>query len=191
MEPTYKIDSVIVATLFDYGILNPYSPFSQTPLISSKADSGHILDSTARPERGEVIIFRNPLSPKTHLMKHVFTVGGDEVRFACDGLYLNKEFIFDLYKEQFTGIHYDEDSVIIFNTLEHEYQKELKETLNDADTSEMASSKSNLDTPDCQNAFIWKLEEDTFFLVGDNRNHSFDSHFFGAVPYKFLVGKVR
>ena len=127
MEPTYKIDSVIVATLFDYGILNPYSPFSQTPLISSKADSGHILDSTARPERGEVIIFRNPLSPKTHLMKRVFAVGGDEVQFACDGLYLkrpqDKEFIFDPYKEQFAGIHYDEDSVIIFNTLEHEYQK--------------------------------------------------------------------
>ena len=55
----------------------------------------------------------------------------------------------------------------------------------------MASSKSNLDTPDCQNAFIWKLEKDTFFMVGDNRNHSFDSRFFGAVPYKFLVGKVR
>ena len=86
-------------------------------------------------------------------MKHVFAVGGDEVRFACDGLYLkrpqDKEFIFDPYKEQFAGIHYDEDSVIIFNTLEHEYQKELKETLFDADTSEIASSKSNFDTLDC------------------------------------------
>ena len=195
MEPTYKIDSVIVATLFDYGVLNPYSPFSQTPLISSKADSGHILDSTARPERGDVIVFRNPLSPKTHLMKRVFAVGGDEVQFTCDGLYLkrpqDKEFIFDPYKEQFAGIHYDEDSATIFNALEYEYQKGLKETLNSTDTSEIASSKSNLDTPDCQNFFIWKLEKDTFFMVGDNRNHSFDSRFFGAVPYKFLVGKVR
>lgn len=76
---------------------------------------------------------------------------------------------------------------MIFNTLEHEYQK----TLNGADTSKIASSKSNFDTKDCQNAFIWKLEKDTFFIVGDNRNHSFDSRFFGAIPYKFLVGKVR
>ena len=69
--------------------------------------------------------------------------------------------------------------------------KELKETPNDTDAPEMASSKSNLDTPDCQNVFIWKLEKETFFMVGDNRNHSFDSRFFGVIPYKFLVGKVR
>ena len=34
IEPTCKIDSVIVATLFDYGILNPHSHFSQVPLKS-------------------------------------------------------------------------------------------------------------------------------------------------------------
>lgn len=42
----------------------------------------------------------------------------------------------------------------MFNAIEHEYQKEPKETLNNADTSKIASSKSNLDTPDCQNIFI-------------------------------------
>ncbi|WP_155242256.1 S26 family signal peptidase [Campylobacter concisus] len=28
-------------------------------------------------------------------------------------------------------------------------------------------------------------------MISDNRNHSFDSRFFGVVPYNFLVGKVR
>ena len=88
-------------------------------------------------------------------------------------------------------MHHNVDSARICSALEHEYQKGLKETPNDTDTPEMASSKSNLDTPDCQNAFIRKLEKDTFFMVDDNRIHSFNSRFFGAVPYKFLVGKVR
>ena len=102
-----------------------------------------------------------------------------------------KEFIFDPHKEQFADIHYDEDNAAIFNILEHEYQKGSKEILNNTDASEMASFKSNLDTLSCQNVSIWKLEKDTFFMVGDNRNHSFDSRFFGIIPYKFLVGKVR
>ena len=128
-------------------------------------------------------------------MKCVFTVGDNEVQFTSGGLDLkhpkDKEFIFDPHKEQFTGIHYDEDSAMMFNTLEYEHQKELEGTLNNADTSEIASSKSNLDTSDCQNAFMWKLEKDTFFMVDDNRNHSFNSRFFVAVPYKFLVSKIR
>ena len=69
--------------------------------------------------------------------------------------------------------------------------KKSQKTLNNADTSKIASSKSNLDTPYCQNVFIWKLEKDTFFMVGDNSNHSFNSRLFGAIPYKFLVGKIR
>ena len=32
--------------------------------------------------------------------------------------------------------------------------------------------------------------ETTLNIVGDNRNRSFETHFFGAIPYKFLVGKA-
>lgn len=150
MESTYKIDSIIGVTLFDYDILNPYLPFSQTPLISSKASSGHLLDFENRPKRGDVVVFRNPLSPKTQFMKRVFVIGDDEVTYSCNGLYLKRlqddEFIFDPYKEQFTGIQYDENSTTFINYL---YQQELKVDLN----------KPNLDTQDCQYIFTWKLKK--------------------------------
>jgi len=74
MESTYKIDLIIGVTLFDYGILNPYRLFSQTPLISSKANSGHLLNFEIRPKRGDVVVFRNPLSPKTQFMKRVLAI---------------------------------------------------------------------------------------------------------------------
>jgi hypothetical protein len=59
---------------------------------------------------------------------------------SCNGLYLKQpqddEFIFDPYKEQFTGIQCDKNSTAFINYL---YQQGLKVGLN----------KPNLDTQDC------------------------------------------
>ena len=80
---------------------------------------------------------------------------------------------------------------MMFNTIEHEHQKELEGTLNNADTSEIASSKSNLDTLDCQNAFMWKLKKIHFSWLAVTAITLLIVVFFGAIPYKFLVCKVR
>ena len=34
-----------------------------------------------------------------------------------------------------------------------------------------------------------KVEEDHYFMMGDNRDHSNDSRFWGSVPYKLIIGK--
>lgn len=39
------------------------------------------------------------------------------------------------------------------------------------------------------NVFYTKINKDEFFMIGDNRDDSADSRFFGAVPYKLIVGK--
>jgi len=39
------------------------------------------------------------------------------------------------------------------------------------------------------NAFYAKVEKDHFYMVGDNRDHSNDSRFWGSVPYSLIVGK--
>ena len=89
-------------------------------------------------------------------MKRVFAIGDDEVMYSCNGLYLKRpqddEFIPDPYKEQFTGIQYDENSTTFINYL---YQQELK----------VDSNKPNLDTQDCQYIFTWKLKKDTFLWL--------------------------
>ncbi len=37
--------------------------------------------------------------------------------------------------------------------------------------------------------FYIKLPKDRFFMAGDNRDNSFDSRFWGPVPYRLIVGK--
>lgn len=41
----------------------------------------------------------------------------------------------------------------------------------------------------CQDS-IWRLGGDEYFMMGDNRNHSSDSRYFGPVKRKFIVGEV-
>ncbi|MDR1284994.1 MAG: signal peptidase I [Campylobacteraceae bacterium] len=39
------------------------------------------------------------------------------------------------------------------------------------------------------NAFYVKIPQDEFFMIGDNRDNSQDSRFFGSIPYKLVIGK--
>lgn len=196
MEDTYKTHSAVVATLFDYGISVPHIPFIEVPIIpSSVVKNGHLLDFGARPDRGDILIFRNPIDPSIYYIKRVFAVGGDEVQFSCNGIYLkrpdDKDFVLDPYKKVFSGIKYGETNTTMLHLNEYKYQEELSKIAKDKNSSIAKNSKLDKKMPICKNVFTWKVEKDTFFMVGDNRDDSFDSRYFGAVPYKYLIGKVR
>ena len=190
MEDTYKTHSAVVATLFDYGISNPYIPFVEMPLIPSDVNEGHLIDWGSRPGRGDVVIFRNPLAPSIYYVKRVFAVEGDEVEFSCSGIYLKRP-----------EIKYGETNTTMYNINKFKHDMEvfrLSKEGNHTDRNITANKSGKWETDNtesemksCQNVFNWKIEKDTFFMVGDNRDDSFDSRYFGPVPYKYLVGKVR
>ncbi len=37
---------------------------------------------------------------------------------------------------------------------------------------------------------VWKLDEEHYFILGDNRNHSLDSHRFGPIDRRLIVGQA-
>ncbi len=90
--------------------------------------------------------------------------------------------------EKYPGIQYTPEGASIFEALlrNYVYNKEIDMTPVYVDglntpTYEIASKGVN--------ALYAKVDEDHFYMIGDNRDNSNDSRFWGSVPYKLIVGK--
>ncbi|ANE36182.1 leader peptidase (signal peptidase I) [Campylobacter iguaniorum] len=211
MKNTLLIGDHLFVKKFAYGIATPHIPWVEIPVWFDSDDDGHLVQGD-RPKRGDIVVFRYPNDPKIYYVKRNFAVGGDEVIFAPKTMYLRphegdefieknydkndivvlngKKFVREPYK--FKGIHYenrgDKDNFVGQNadtfTIALYYMQQNKFAMSPAKIDELESIDG---LP--FNAFYFKVKDDSFFMVGDNRENSNDSRFWGSVEYKFVVGQ--
>lgn len=208
----YEGDMLFVKK-FSYGIPTPRIPWLQVAVLPDFRGDGHLIEGS-RPKRGDIVIFIPPNKPKEYYVKRDFAVGGDEVIFTQKGLYLHpnegdeyvdshyknmevvimmgKKFVFEPYSKDHPGIHYKNNNssfdqmVSITNNFINSPFSEMLGKNNDPDALGIAMMPINLDG---KLAFYKKIAPDEFFMIGDNRDNSNDSRFWGSVPYKNVVGK--
>lgn len=178
MKDSLLVGDHLFAKKFAYGISTPHLPFLEIPLIPGT--DGHIIDGD-EPARGDIVIFRYPNNPQLHYVKRCVALPGDEIFVANKVLYLHpregdskidtlfpgydiididgKKWVKDPYTKEHPGIHHDDHIV---------------------DNGLMPGEIFNFGPV--------QVPEKQYFMMGDNRDHSNDSRFWGAVPYGLIEG---
>ena len=205
MKRTLQIGDFLFAKKFSYGTPIPVLPWVQLPLVPDFNDNGHLIEGD-KPKREDIVIFLYPKDGKTHFVKRCVAIGGDEVVYQNKHLYIHfsegddyikanykaekiKEFrgklwVDNPYIEKYRGIQYAPEGSNAFTNLAN-----LPNDMKAIYVEELGEVMYQSDTGTKMNAFYKKVEKDNYYMVGDNRDNSADSRFWGSVSYKLVIGK--
>ena len=176
MIPTLRVGDLILVNKFHYGI--------RLPVINSK-----ITEGTA-PRRGDVMVFRYPPKPSLDYIKRVVGLPGDEVAYLNKRLTINGKEIKTVGAPEF----FDDDVMRYFKQYEESLGEKTHKLLNDDDRPAFVPGVSEF--PFMENCrysvegVVCKVPKGHYFMMGDNRDNSLDSRYWGFVPDRNIVGKA-
>ena len=176
MIPTLLVGDLILVNKFTYGV--------RLPVINTKIIEGN------QPARGDVMVFRYPPQPSLDYIKRVVGVPGDEVA------YLNKRLTVHGKPADTTAEpdFFDKDSMRYFKQYEEQLGTQPHRLLNTPEAPAFVQGATNFAYRDnCRysvEGVVCKVPEGHYFMMGDNRDNSLDSRYWGFVPEANIVGKA-
>ncbi len=170
MEPNLLVGDRLIASKFDYGYSKHSFPFSLGPI------SNRIFSNV--PDRGDVIIFKPPHTNLDYI-KRLIGLPGDRIEVRNGNLIINSNSL------EYENIR--EDSKVLKNGRVIKINV-LKETLPNGISYEIYNY---LDGSPGDNTKEFVVPENHYFFMGDNRDNSNDSRFWGTVEFNRLVGKAQ
>jgi signal peptidase I len=178
MIPTLLVGDLILVNKFTYGV--------RLPVINTK-----ITDGTP-PQRGDVMVFRYPPKPSLDYIKRVVGVPGDEIAYLNKRLTINGQ---PVSKDPVPD-YFDEDTMGYFKQYEEVLGGKRHRILNDDNRRAGLIDAEVMNFPFRENCrysvegVVCKIPEGQYFMMGDNRDNSLDSRYWGFVPDKNIVGKA-
>ena len=161
MEPGLIVGDRIFASKYDYGYSRHSFPFS-LPIIKERVFEN-------LPKRGDVVIFKPPHTRNDYI-KRLIGLPGDKIKILDGIIYINSNPI------QTEFLRKDNNDISIY-----------KETMSNGLSYEI---KDLGDKPQ-DNVKEFLVPENHYFFMGDNRDNSNDSRFWGSVPKERLVAKAQ
>jgi signal peptidase I len=176
MVPTLVIGDLILVNKFTYGV--------RLPIINKK-----IIDIND-PQRGDVMVFKYPKDPSLDYIKRVIGVPGDKIVYKNKRLTVNgKEVSYEPLPD-----YLDEEHL--------SYSRQYREGLGEVPHRILNDEKAPayVQNPDpfpkrelCSyntEGFSCTVPSGHYFMMGDNRDNSLDSRYWGFVPDENIVGKA-
>ncbi|WP_374354659.1 signal peptidase I [Chitinimonas sp.] len=180
MRPGLVVGDFILISKFAYGIR---VPFINEPVIP-----------VGKPARGDVVVFRFPVDPKTNFIKRVIGLPGDKIEYRNKILSINGQRI----DSQPVGEYRYADKVgepIQSIRMQENLGVKRYETLN-VPGAPTLNPMGVTDFPNrdaCQHdetGFTCTVPAAQYLMLGDNRDNSNDGRYWGFVPERLLAGKA-
>ena len=133
------------------------------------------------PHRGDIVIFINPENRHSKFIKRVVAIAGDTVEMKNNELYINdqKLELKKLSDSAMDKIHLAHSE----NTIGDLYQ----ETNGNEQYNILLSDKSETEIHDFEKIVV---PQNYCFVLGDNRNNSYDSRNFGCIHLATIIGRA-
>lgn len=180
MIPTLQVGDFILVNKFTYGL--------RLPIINKK------VVQLNDPQRGDVMVFHYPEDPSVDYIKRVVAVGGDTVEYREKHLSINGV-------EQVQTS--DGDYNYVESGLNFVHTERRNENLNgkahallinpEMPTLHLGSVAEFNGRENCsydEDRVTCKVPQGSYFMMGDNRDNSRDSRYWGFVPDNQIVGKA-
>ena len=177
MIPTLMVGDLILVNKFHYGV--------RLPVINKKIIANN------EPKRGDVMVFRYPPDPRLDYIKRVVGLPGDEITYTHQKLSVNGQPV----AVNSLGEYYDEDSLRYapqwsekLGEVEHKILVNPRlQAAYGGDTKNFphhANCRYSVEGVSC------KVPAGHYFMMGDNRDNSQDSRYWGFVPDENIVGRA-
>jgi signal peptidase I len=183
MRPTLEVGDFILVNKFGYGI--------RLPILEKK------VIPVGDPQRGDVVVFRYPVNPSQDFIKRVVGVGGDEIIYRDKQLTVNGKPL-----PQTPDGTYSYVENVRFETTERLLERAdtgsgtREYTIAQNPRAQPVYPQNVRPFPDRSNCdyndrgFVCRVPPGHYFMMGDNRDNSDDSRYWGFVPDDHIRGRA-
>jgi signal peptidase I len=183
MRPTLEVGDFILVNKFVYGL--------RLPIVESK------LVPMSDPKRGDVVVFRYPLNPSQDFIKRVIGVGGDVVTYQDKKLEVNGRPLAQVPDGTYSyleNMRFETlDRMVVTANAEngpHSYTIGVNPRAPPVNPQAVRPFPGRENCDYNERGFTCKVPPGHYLMMGDNRDNSDDSRYWGFVPDDHIRGKA-